>query len=342
MFPADHLLPMARAAEAAGFDSITVPDSVFYPETVSADYPYSADGGRFWPADTPFVDPFISIAAMAAVTERIRFLTNVVKLPIRDPLMVAKQLSSMAVLSDERVALGVGLSWIPEEFTWTHTDMRTRGKRADEMIEIVEIYQQRGEGESPFSIDEIASLVHLEPRFHSLHIYAPDLAIRRDSNGVLFIAGIEVSSSGERGSLSDWILRQREMIVDARGLMTLSPFTGIALPNGLFINYPELEKLPGGFTYKTRQGRTRIYGGKVAENLCQAVARCIIGEQMLEIAKELRVVLTVHDAVACVVPEAQAEDAKAYIESCMSTSPKWAVGLPLSCESGMAVTYGDC
>ena len=139
MFPADHLLPMARAAEAAGFDSITVPDSVFYPETVSAKYPYSADGGRFWPADTPFVDPFISIAAMAAVTERIRFLTNVVKLPIRDPLMVAKQLSSMAVLSGERVALGVGLSWIPEEFTWTHTDMRTRGKRADEMIEILRL-----------------------------------------------------------------------------------------------------------------------------------------------------------------------------------------------------------
>ncbi len=139
MFPADHLVPMARAAEAAGFDSITVPDSVFYPETVSAKYPYSADGGRFWPADTPFVDPFISIAAMAAVTERIRFLTNVVKLPIRDPLMVAKQLSSMAVLSGERVALGVGLSWIPEEFTWTHTDMRTRGKRADEMIEILQL-----------------------------------------------------------------------------------------------------------------------------------------------------------------------------------------------------------
>ncbi len=78
-------------------------------------------------------------AAMAAVTERIRFLTNVVKLPIRDPLMVAKQLSSMAVLSGERVALGVGLSWIPEEFTWTHTDMRTRGKRADEMIEILRL-----------------------------------------------------------------------------------------------------------------------------------------------------------------------------------------------------------
>ena len=139
MFPADHLLPMARAAEVCGFDTITVPDSVFYPEKVSAEYPYSADGSRFWAPETPFVDPFVSISAMAAVTERIRFLTNVIKLPIRDPLMVAKQLSSMAVLSGERVSLGVGLSWIPEEFAWTHTDMRTRGKRADEMIEILRL-----------------------------------------------------------------------------------------------------------------------------------------------------------------------------------------------------------
>ena len=131
--------------------------------------------------------------------------------------------------------------------------------------------------------------------------------------------------------------------IDMVGLLELAPFTGIKLPNNLYINYPDLcREADGQFSYMTRYGRTRIYGGKVAENLCQAVARCIIGEQMLEIAKEFRVVLTVHDAVACVVPEAQAEDAKAYIETCMSTSPKWAVGLPLSCESGMAVTYGDC
>ena len=139
MFPAEHLLPMARAAEAAGFDTIAVPDSVFFPEKVSAEYPYSADGGRFWAPETPFLDPFVSISAMAAVTERIRFVTNVVKLPIRDPLLVAKQLSSMAVLANDRVGIGVGLSWIPEEFAWTHTEMKTRGKRADEMIEILRL-----------------------------------------------------------------------------------------------------------------------------------------------------------------------------------------------------------
>lgn len=139
MFPVDHLIPMARAAEEAGFDTITVPDSIFYPEHVSADYPYSADGGRFWAPETSFPDPFVSISAMIAVTERIRFLTNVVKLAIREPLSVAKQLSSMAALSHDRVGLGVGLSWIPEEFAWTHNDMKTRGKRADEMIEILKL-----------------------------------------------------------------------------------------------------------------------------------------------------------------------------------------------------------
>jgi probable F420-dependent oxidoreductase len=139
LFPADHLVPMARAAEAAGFDTIAMPDSVFFPEHVSAEYPYSADGGRFWAPDTSFVDPFVGISAMMAVTERIRFVTNVVKLPIRDPLLVAKQLTSMAALSGNRMAIGVGLSWIPEEFAWTHTDMRTRGRRADEMIEIIRL-----------------------------------------------------------------------------------------------------------------------------------------------------------------------------------------------------------
>lgn len=131
--------------------------------------------------------------------------------------------------------------------------------------------------------------------------------------------------------------------VDIPGVLGVTPFTGISLPNGMFINYPELRREPvGGYSYMTRQGRNRIYGGKVAENLCQAVARCVIGEQMLLIAKELRVVLTVHDAVACVVPESQADQAQAFIEECMRTPPAWAEGLPLNCESGVAYTYGDC
>jgi len=139
MLPPEHFLPLARAAEQAGFTSLAVPESVFFPEQVSADYPYTADGGRFWAPETPFLDPFVAIPAMAAVTERIRFFTNVLKLGIRDPLLVAKTVSSAAALADGRVALGVGLSWIPEEFEWLGKDMRTRGARTDEAIEIIRL-----------------------------------------------------------------------------------------------------------------------------------------------------------------------------------------------------------
>jgi probable F420-dependent oxidoreductase len=137
MLPASHYLPLARRAEEQGFTNIAVPDSVFYPEEVSAAYPYTPDGARFWDADTPFLDPFVAIPAMAAVTERIGFFTNVLKLAIREPLLVAKAVSSMAALSDGRVALGVGLSWIPEEFEWLGQRKATRGVRTDEAIRII-------------------------------------------------------------------------------------------------------------------------------------------------------------------------------------------------------------
>jgi probable F420-dependent oxidoreductase len=139
MLPPEHFLPLARAAEDAGFTSIAVPESVFFPEAVSADYPYTADGGRFWSPETPFLDPFVAIPAMAAVTGRIRFFTNVLKLGIRDPLLVAKTVSSAAAMADGRVGLGVGLSWIPEEFEWLGKNMRTRGARTDEAIDIIRL-----------------------------------------------------------------------------------------------------------------------------------------------------------------------------------------------------------
>jgi DNA polymerase I-like protein with 3'-5' exonuclease and polymerase domains len=78
------------------------------------------------------------------------------------------------------------------------------------------------------------------------------------------------------------------------------------------------------------------------ENFCQAVARCVVGEQMLRIAKRYQVVLTVHDAVACIAKEEEAAEAQAYVEECMSWRPKWAQGLPLACESGVGKSYGDC
>jgi probable F420-dependent oxidoreductase len=134
--PPDQYLAVARAGEAAGFDHISVPDNVIYPETISAPYPYSADGLRIWDADTPCMDPWVVIPAMAAVTTRIGFFTNVLKLAIREPILVAKTVSSAACLSSGRVALGVGLSWMPEEFRYLHQDMPSRGARV-EAIEVI-------------------------------------------------------------------------------------------------------------------------------------------------------------------------------------------------------------
>ena len=132
-----ELQSLARVADECGYHALALPDSVFYPEQVSADYPYSPDGKRMWAPETPMPDPFIAMTAMAAVTERLRYYTNVLKLPLRDPLLTAKQVATMAVMSGNRIEIGVGLSWIPEEFRFTNTEMRTRGARTDEAIEII-------------------------------------------------------------------------------------------------------------------------------------------------------------------------------------------------------------
>lgn len=137
MIEPSHYLPLARVAEACGYTSVAVPESVFYPEEVSAEYPYTKSGKRFWSGETPFLDPFVAMGAITAVTERLHVYTNVLKLAIREPLLVAKAVSSAAALSGDRVGLGVGLSWIPEEFTWLGQEMTTRGARTDEMIEII-------------------------------------------------------------------------------------------------------------------------------------------------------------------------------------------------------------
>jgi probable F420-dependent oxidoreductase len=142
--PPEQYLPVALAAEAAGFDQVSVPDNVMFPKTVSGPYPYSDDGDRIWDAETPCIDPWVAIPAMAAVTSRLRFFSNVLKLAIREPILVAKTVGSAACLSGDRVGLGVGLSWMPEEFRFLHQDMRTRGARVDEAIEVIRLLLRGG------------------------------------------------------------------------------------------------------------------------------------------------------------------------------------------------------
>ena len=148
------------------------------------------------------------------------------------------------------------------------------------------------------------------------------------------------------------ILGDRTAPLGREGVLVVEGTKGIRLPNGLYIKYPNLrwmETQENGrpkFVYDSKKGRAvvpnYIYGGKAVENVCQALARIAIGEQMLLIAKKHRVVMTVHDAIACVVPTAESDAAQKFVEATMRVRPKWAPDLPLDCESGVGQSYGDC
>ncbi|KUI32982.1 LLM class F420-dependent oxidoreductase [Mycobacterium sp. IS-1742] len=139
MGPIDELTEIAKCAEEVGFDAIALPDSLFYMEKQAADYPYTPDGSRMWSADTPWVDPLIAAAAMGAVTSTLRFYTNVMKLGSRNPLLLARQVGSVANLTHNRFGFGVGIGWAPEEFEWCGVPFARRGKRVDEMIEVIRL-----------------------------------------------------------------------------------------------------------------------------------------------------------------------------------------------------------
>ena len=127
-------LPLARAAEDAGYDSMVVPDSICYPLHSDSVYPFNPDGTREFLEDKPFLEPFSLIPALGAVTQRLRFVTFVLKLPVRNPVLVAKQATSTAVLTGNRLVLGVGTSPWREDYEVTGVPWADRGQRMDEEI----------------------------------------------------------------------------------------------------------------------------------------------------------------------------------------------------------------
>jgi probable F420-dependent oxidoreductase len=131
------LAPLARAAEDAGYDSFIVPDSVIFPAASDTPYPYTPDGDRAFLEDKPIIEPFTLIPFLAAQTTRLRFTTFVLKLAIRPAVLVAKQAASIAVMSGDRLRLGVGISPWPEDFAAMQLPWERRGVRMDETVDVV-------------------------------------------------------------------------------------------------------------------------------------------------------------------------------------------------------------
>jgi probable F420-dependent oxidoreductase len=128
---------LARAAEEAGYDSMVIPDSICYPEQADSYYPFNPDGTREFLDGKPFLEPFSLIPALGTVTSRLRFVTFVLKLPVRHPVLVAKQATSVAVLTGNRLVLGVGSSPWREDYDVLGVPWAGRGRRMDEEIEVI-------------------------------------------------------------------------------------------------------------------------------------------------------------------------------------------------------------
>ena len=141
--------------------------------------------------------------------------------------------------------------------------------------------------------------------------------------------------------LSSWPLGLRSYAIGKNDCVKVTA-SGILLPNELFIRYPELRLSDRKYIYKSRRGVTSIWGGAMVENIVQALARIIVGEQMLKIRERYRPVLTVHDAAVIVAPKSELDQAVAFITEVMSTPPKWAEGLPVACEAKYGESYGEC
>ncbi len=133
----EQWVPLARAADEAGFHSVVVSDHLIYPGDLKSPYPYTSNGQPRWERDTAWPDPMIAIGAMAAVTARLRFITSIYLLPLRHPVVAAKQATTVDVLSGGRLVLGIGAGWMREEFELLGVPFEKRGRRLEESVAVL-------------------------------------------------------------------------------------------------------------------------------------------------------------------------------------------------------------
>ena len=133
----DQLVEVARIAEEVGFEGVMGSDHVLYPQNMETPYPYSSDGKIFINGESEFPDPWVSTAAMAAATSRLKFSTSIYILPLRNPIEIARAASTLSIMTNERFILSAGVGWMKEEFDNYGIDFRSRGRRTDEIIEVL-------------------------------------------------------------------------------------------------------------------------------------------------------------------------------------------------------------
>ncbi|MCU1594463.1 MAG: rutA 1 [Frankiales bacterium] len=142
--PVDQLVAIARAADDLGYHAITMPDHILDLEVLDTPYPYTPDGSRRWEPSAQWPDPWVLVGALSMVTTRLQFFTSVYVPSVRSPFQVAKSVGTAAVLSGNRVALGVGVGWCREEFALLGQDFHTRGRRTDEGLALMKALWEPG------------------------------------------------------------------------------------------------------------------------------------------------------------------------------------------------------
>jgi probable F420-dependent oxidoreductase len=135
---------IGQACDDYGWDDLAFGDSPYHPETIEYPYPYTPDGKRFWPIEDPILDPWVACTQIAVLTKRVRVVTSVLRLSVRKPLLEAKAAASVAYVSNNRLAVGIGLAWMAEEFKWLKENKKTRGARVDEAIQIIRLCTSGG------------------------------------------------------------------------------------------------------------------------------------------------------------------------------------------------------
>ena len=178
---AGEIVEIARAADELGYEGMAIPDHVVNLETLKTPYPYTEDGERRWPPFTDWLDPWVLVGSLAQVTSRLKFVTTVYIPAMRDPYSAAKSIGTAACLSGGRVELGIGVGWCEEEFDLLGQQFAKRGRRTDEMLELMKQLWQPGwtEFDGEFYRTPRLEMMPTPPR---IPIYAgglSDFALRR-------------------------------------------------------------------------------------------------------------------------------------------------------------------